>query len=110
MSEELKEVLDRVQFWGVGRQEEKRDVVGQIEVMGDMPPGAIEDNDGMGAEGDLRADFSEMQGHGFGIGMGENQGRRPVAFGAGRGEQIGSLVALIPRLSWTATPACPLAG
>ena len=60
MSEKLKEVLDGVQFRGIGRQEEQRDVVGQIEIMGGMPSGLVEDNDGMGAVGDLRADFREM--------------------------------------------------
>lgn len=43
--------------------------------MGGMPPCTIEDDDGMSAGRDLRTDFGEMQGHGFGIGMGENQSR-----------------------------------
>ena len=60
MSEELKEVLDRVQFWGIGRQEEQRDVVGEVEIMGGMPSGLVEDNDGMDAVGDLGADFLKM--------------------------------------------------
>ena len=29
----------------------------------------------MGAVGDLGADFREMKAHGFGVGVGENQGR-----------------------------------
>jgi hypothetical protein len=29
----------------------------------------------MGAVGDLRADFREVQVHGLGVGVGENQGR-----------------------------------
>ena len=60
MSEKLEEVLDGVQFWRIGWQEEQRDVVGEIEIVGGMPSGLVEDNDGMGAVGDLRADFREM--------------------------------------------------
>ena len=60
MSEELKEIFNRVQLRRIGRQEEQRDVVGQIEIVGGMPACLVEDNDGMGAFGDLRADFREM--------------------------------------------------
>ena len=42
--------------------------------MGGVPSGLVEDNDGMSAGGDLRADFREMQVHGLGVGVGENQG------------------------------------
>ena len=75
MSKELEEVLDRVQLRGIGRQEEQRDVVGEIEIVGGMPPGLVEDDDGMGAVGDLGADFREVKVHGFGVGVGKNQGR-----------------------------------
>ncbi len=43
--------------------------------MGGMPPCLIEDDDGMSANRDLDTDFVEMQVHGFGIGIGENQSR-----------------------------------
>ena len=60
MSEKLEEVLDGVQFRGIGRQEEQRGVVGEIEIVGGMPSGLVEDNDGLVAVGDLHADFREM--------------------------------------------------
>ena len=75
MPEKLEEVLDRVQLRRIRRQEEQRDVVGEIEIVGGMPPCLIENHDGMGPFGDLGADFVEMQVHGFGIGMGEHQSR-----------------------------------
>jgi len=37
--EELEEVFDRVQFWGIGRQEEQRDVVGEVEIVGGIAHG-----------------------------------------------------------------------
>jgi hypothetical protein len=40
-----------------------------------VPSGLVEDDDGMGAVSDLRADFREMQAHGLSIGVRENQGR-----------------------------------
>jgi len=78
--------------------------------MGDMPPCTIEDDDGMSADRDLRADFGEMQGHGFGIGMGENQSRRFASFRTSCGKQVGGLVALIFGLPWPAAAPRPLAG
>ena len=110
MPEELEEVFDGVQFWGIGRQEEQRDVVGEIEIVGGMPSGLVEDDDGMGAFGDLGADFRKMQAHGLGVGVGQNQGRRFVGFWTGCGKQISSFVALIFGLSWPAATTRPLAG
>ena len=110
MLDELKQVLDRIQLRRIGRQEEQRDVVGQIEVMGDMPSGLIEDDDGMGAWRDLGADFGEMQGHGIGVGLGQYQGRSAMGFGAGGGEEIGGFVALVFRLSRPAALFRPLPG
>lgn len=60
MPEELKKIFDRVQLRRIGWQEEQRDVVGEIEVIGGMPSCLIEDDDGMGASRDLRTDFVEM--------------------------------------------------
>lgn len=108
--DELEQVFDRVQLWRIGRQEEQRDVVGQLEVMGDMPAGAIEDDDSLGAWRDLGADFGEMQGHGVGVGLGQHQGRRAVGFGAGGGEEIGGFVALVFWLSRPAALFRPLPG
>ena len=110
MLDELKQVLDRVQLRRIGWQEEQRDVVGQLEVMGDMPSGAIEDDDGMGARCDLGADFGEMPRHGIGVGLGQHQGRRAVGFGAGGGKEIGGFVALVFWLSRPAAFFRPLPG
>ena len=78
--------------------------------MGGMPSGLVEDNNGMGAVGDLRADFRKMQAHGLGVGVGQNQGRRFVGFRTGRSEQVGSFVTLILGLPWPAAATRPLAG
>ena len=75
-----------------------------------MPSGLIEDNNSVGAFGDLGADFGEVQGHGFGIGMGENQGCGFVGFRTSCCEQVGGFVALILGLPWPAAATRPLAG
>ncbi len=38
--------------------------VGEVEFMGFMPSGLVEDDDGMGTCRDLGAEFVRMQGHG----------------------------------------------
>ena len=41
--EVVPDILDRVEFWCLGRQREQGDVVGHDEVVGDVPSGAVED-------------------------------------------------------------------
>ena len=55
---------------------QQADVVGQVqEAAKPMPPGAIQQHDGMGARCDVAADFDQMQVHRLGIGLGQHQGR-----------------------------------
>ena len=49
-----------------------------------MPPGLIEDQDGVRDVGSSGADFVEMQLHGFGVGVGHRQGCASVARWADR--------------------------
>ena len=53
-AEEGPDVLDRVQLGRIGRQVQKRDVVGHTQLAaGLVPARAIEDEHGVGAGGDL---------------------------------------------------------
>ncbi len=50
LSQELPEVLDRVQFGGAGWQEEQGDVIWHLQLAGGVPSGAIE-QEGRGRRG-----------------------------------------------------------
>jgi hypothetical protein len=54
----LPNVLDRVQLGRAGRQEDRGDVVGQVELTGSVPSGSVEQQDGVGALGDVARDFN----------------------------------------------------
>ena len=77
---------------GSGRSEM---LLGNLEVFGAMPAGLIEDENGVGAGGDLGGDLVEMKLHGFGVAGRQHEGGAGSAFGAYRTEQIGRLGALI---------------
>ena len=53
LAEILPDVLDRFQFRGAGRQEDRRDVVGHVEFARRVPSGSVEDENGVGAFGDV---------------------------------------------------------
>ena len=60
-----------------------------------MPAGLIENENGVGAGGDLGGDLVEMKLHGFGVARRQHEGSAGSAFRAHRAEQIGRLSALI---------------
>jgi hypothetical protein len=68
--------------------------------------GAVQDENGVRADGDLLADLHQMEGHGLCIGVGQNQRCRRLAGGADRAENIGPFIALIARCA----PARPAFG
>ena len=64
----LPDVLDRVQLWRAGGQEDRGDVAGDVEFLGCVPAGAVEQQDGVSALGDVSRDFLEMELHRLGVG------------------------------------------
>ena len=46
---ELPDVLDGIELWGAGREPHQCDVFRDIELVGGMPAGLIEEDDGVGA-------------------------------------------------------------
>ncbi len=66
-----------------------RDVAGNLELLGTMPAGLIEDENGVRAGGDLGGDLVEMKLHGFAVAGRQHEGGAGTAFGADRTEQIG---------------------
>ena len=69
----LPDILDRVQFRGAGGQEDHRDVLRDREGSGRVPPGPIEQQDGMGAPGDGAGDLVEVKLHRVRVGERQRQ-------------------------------------
>jgi len=65
----LPDVLDRVQFWRARRQEDQGEFPGTFQLFGGVPPGAVEEKNGMAPPSYGAADLVEMGLHGFGVGV-----------------------------------------
>jgi hypothetical protein len=104
----LPDVFDRVQFRGARRQEDRRDVFGHVELAGRVPSGPVEDENGVGAFGDVARDFVEVELHHVGVGVRQGEGRSDAAGGTDRAEQIGVVVALVGGLPWPRSAPGPL--
>ena len=104
----LPDVLDRVELGRTRRQEDRRDVVGHVELARGVPSGPVEDENGVGALGDVARDFVEVELHHVGVGVRQGEGGPDPAGGADRAEQIGVVVALVGRLPWPRSAPGPL--
>ena len=74
---------------------------GHLELAGGVPSGAVEQQHGVGALGDVARDFVEMELHHVGVGVGQRQRRADPARRADRAEQIGVVITLV---GWLARP------
>ena len=107
LAEELPDILDRVQFGGVGRQGQQADIVWHAQSPAAlMPAGAIERDHGVGAGADVGADLGEMQAHRLAVDLGQDQADAEIARRTDGAEEIGRCMALIARHGG----AGPLAG
>jgi hypothetical protein len=104
----LPDILDRVQFRSAGRQGDQRHVLGNVELCGGVPAGAIKQQHGVGASGDMAADLVEVKLHGLGVGKRQRQPRSYATRWADGAEQIGALVALVGRLTGPRAAPGPL--
>ena len=75
-----------------------------------MPSGLVEDHHGVGVCGNLGRDLGQMQVHGRGVDIGQDEGRSPAAGRAHRSEDVGGLITLVARLMRPGAAASPLAG
>ena len=73
-----------------------------------MPSGAVEQQHGVGALGDMAGDFIEMELHGLGVGEGQRKRGPDAAGGTNGAEQIGALIALICGLAGPRSSPGPL--
>jgi len=77
------------------RKLQERDVVLNLEGLGAMPPGLIEENNSVSARSDFGCDLIKVKLHSFSIAGWQHEGGAGSAFGADRTEQIGRLGPLI---------------
>ena len=68
-------ILDGVQFGRIGRQLDQADVVGDDQLVADMPAGPVQDESRMGPGRHGLADFDQVQVHGLGVGARHHQPR-----------------------------------
>ncbi len=110
LSHELPDILLAVELRCTRRQLQERYVAGNLEFLGTVPAGLIEDEDGVSACGNSCSDLIEMKLHGFSVAERQNEGRAGSVFGTYRTEQIGRLGALIVSGSGTRALAGPAIG
>ena len=88
MAQVLPDVLDRVQLRRARGQPDRRDVGRHSQLWRRVPTGAVEDEDGVRAGGDLGGDLVEVELHHLGVGEGQRQRRAFAASGTDRAEEI----------------------
>lgn len=75
-----------------------------------MITGAVEDEQGMCARGDLAADHVKMQRHGLGIGCRHDKTRRDAPLGTGGTEEIGPVITPVAGRAWSRAAPGPNPG
>jgi hypothetical protein len=98
----LPDVLDRIELRSIGRQVQKGDVVGHVEIVCSVPTRPIEDEDGVRPRGDLAGDLGQVQGQAVGVGLGQDESGGCGPRGANGAEDVGPFVAPV---AWAARPA-----
>ena len=107
-AQELPDILDRVQFRGARRQQDRCEVPGPVEVSGDVPARAVEQQYGMGTLGDVQGYLVDVQLHHVGVGMGQCEGRADASGWADGAKEIGVLIALVGWLGGSCSTLGPL--
>src|SRR5262245_16543737 len=92
---ELPDIFLAVEFRRARRKLQERDVVWNLEGLGAMPPGLIEEENSVSARSDFGCDLIEVKLHSFGVAGRQHEGGASSAFGADRTEQVGRLGPLI---------------
>ena len=100
LAEVLPDVLDRVQLGRARWQQDDGEVLGDLERVGAVPPGAVHQDDAMGLGGDVAADLVEMHLHGGCVGEGEHESGTLGSHGTDCAKEVGVRVALIGGQAW----------
>ena len=107
---ELSDIFLAVEFRRAWRKPQVRDVAWNLEGVGAMPAGLIEEQDCVCSGADLGRDLIEMELHGFAVASRQHEGGASPAFGADRTEQIGRFGPLIVRGAGTGALPGPAIG
>jgi len=94
-ADELPEVLDGIELRAPRRQGQERDVVGNQELVGHVPAGLVEQEDGMGAGGDGLGDLDQVQAHALGGAARQDQAGALALFRADGAVDVGGSGALV---------------
>jgi hypothetical protein len=86
---ELPNIFLAVEFRRAWRELQERDVAWNLEGLGAMPPGLIEEENSVSAGSDFGCDLIEVKLHSFGVAGRQHEGGAGSAFGADRTEQVG---------------------
>ena len=88
-------------------QQDDGEVLGDLELVGAVPPGAVHQDDAMGLGGDVAADLVEMHLHGGCVGEGEHESGTLGSHGTDCAKEVGVRVALIGGQAWPLFPSSP---
>ncbi len=105
----LPDILDRVQFRGARRQKDRGNVRRDDELGCRVPPGPVEQENGVGASGDMAGYLIKMKLHGAGVGIRQGQRCAGSACRTDGAKEIGVLIALVGRLAGSGPASGPLA-
>ena len=97
------DIFDRVEFWRIGRQQDKGGVIWNDQIETVMPARAVEEQRRMRAWRDGFTDLRKMFVHGVCVGVGHDDPSAHSTVRANGAEQIGPLVARIAH----GARACP---
>src|SRR6516162_1700543 len=95
LSHELPDIFLAVELGRAWRELQERDVARNLEGLGAMPAGLIEEENSVSAPSDFGCDLIEVKLHSFGVASRQHEGGAGSAVGADRTEQIGRLGPLI---------------
>ena len=104
------EVLDWVEFGGIGRQGQQHDVAWHLQTGRAVPACAVHDQQGDGAWTDAGADRGQMLVHGLDADDGQHHGAAYAAGGAEGAEQIDPVESLVAQRAGAGAATRPDAG
>ena len=108
--EEGPQPLGRLQFRRAGWQEDEVDAVGNRQVVGEVPAGLVEDEDGMCLRGQVARALIKVMLHRLRIGARHDHRRPRAAFGTDRTKQIGRFGTQIGECPWPGAAPRPAPG
>ena len=107
VAHELPDIFLRIQFRAFGWQRDQRDVRRDVQAAREMPPGLIDENDGVCARRDLGGDFGQVEAHRFAVAPRHDKRRALGVSGTDRPEDVGRCGSLVLRGAWARSALGP---